>query len=92
MLCYSLLYKKQNCYSRHFLTTEMPLKTYLINKIINQKFQLNGIVPSNRLPHKHRLRQNFGEHVIYSPDQLPPKVDLRPEMTPVEDQSQIGSW
>jgi hypothetical protein len=27
-----------------------------------------------------------------SSDQLPPKVDLRPDMTPVEDQSSIGSW
>jgi hypothetical protein len=70
----------------------MPLKTYLINKIKNSQFRLNGILPSNRLPNKHRLRQNFGQHVIYSPDQLPPKADLRPDMTPVEDQSKVGSW
>jgi hypothetical protein len=70
----------------------MPFKTYLINKINNNRFRLNGIVPSQRLPHKGRLCQAFSDHVIYTPDQLPPKVDLRPYMTSVEDQSQIGSW
>jgi hypothetical protein len=70
----------------------MPLKTYLINKINNSKFRLNGIIPSKRLPHKQRLCQAFCEHVLYTPDQLPPKVDLRSDMTPVEDQSRIGSW
>ncbi len=70
----------------------MPLKTYLINKIKNNKFRLNGVAPSRRLPHKKRLCQTFSQHVLYTPDQLPPKVDLRPYMTPVEDQSQIGSW
>jgi len=70
----------------------MPFKSYLINKILDRKFRVNGIVPSTRLPHKHHLRQSFDQHRIYSDDQLPPKVDLRPEMPPVEDQSQIGSW
>ena len=92
MLCHSSIYKEQQFYRVLFLTIQMPFKTYLINKIINQKFRLNGILPSNRLPQKHRLRQSFGQHVLYSADQLPPKVDLRSEMTTVEDQSQIGSW
>jgi len=70
----------------------MPFKTYLINKIRNKKFRLNGIVPSRHLPHKHRLRQAFQQHRIYAAEELPPKVDLRPYMTPVEDQSSIGSW
>jgi hypothetical protein len=70
----------------------MTFKTYLINKINAQRFRLNGIVPSSRLPHKKKLSQAFRHHVLYTPDQLPPKVDLRPHMTPVEDQSQIGSW
>ncbi|CAF1273540.1 unnamed protein product, partial [Didymodactylos carnosus] len=46
---------------------------------------------STRLPHKQRLRQNFDNIVKYSPDDLPPKADLRQEMTAIEDQSQIGS-
>ena len=70
----------------------MPLKTYLRNLIDNRKWRLNGIWPSNRLPNKHQLRQAFGDHILYSAEQLPPKTDLRPNMTPVEDQSQIGSW
>ncbi|CAF4106525.1 unnamed protein product [Adineta steineri] len=69
----------------------MPLKTYLVNKIQDQKFRLNGIYRSQRLPNKNNLCQAFREHVLYSPEELPPKVDLRPDMTPVEDQSQIGS-
>lgn len=70
----------------------MPLKRFLINQNQNRKFRLNGILPSSRLPHKHHLRQAFSNHVIYSPDELPPKTDLRSSMTLVEDQSQIGSW
>jgi hypothetical protein len=70
----------------------MPFKTYLINKIKDKKFRLNGVVPSRRLPHKQRLSQSFGDHRLYAADQLPPKTDLRPDMTPVEDQSRIGSW
>ena len=70
----------------------MPLKIYLINKIKNKKFRINGILPSIRLPQKERLCQAFSEHIIYTVDQLPPRVDLRPDMTPVEDQSRIGSW
>lgn len=56
------------------------------------RIRLDGLIPSSRLPFKSQLCQFFRDHILYSPDQLPPKVDLRPEMTPVEDQSQIGSW
>jgi hypothetical protein len=70
----------------------MTLKTYLVNQISGQKRRLNGIIRSTRLPSKDQLRQAFRDHMIYSADQLPPKADLRPDMTPVEDQSQIGSW
>jgi hypothetical protein len=70
----------------------MVLKTFLKNKINHRKFRLNGLVPSRRLPRKRELCQSFRHHVLYSPEQLPPKVDLRSDMTPVEDQSRIGSW
>ena len=70
----------------------MPLKRFLTNKANSKKFRLNGLIPSSRLPHKLQLRQNFQEHVIYRAEQLPPKVDLRSDMTPVENQSTIGSW
>ncbi|CAF1374677.1 unnamed protein product [Rotaria sordida] len=69
----------------------MPFKTYLINKTNNQKFRLDGVLRSRRLPAKHKLCQKFRQHMVLRTDQLPPKVDLRPDMTPIEDQSQIGS-
>lgn len=70
----------------------MTVKTYLRNKFRPNKFRLNGLVPSQKLPQKRQLCQSFRNHVIYRADQLPPKVDLRTDMTPVEDQSRIGSW
>lgn len=70
----------------------MPFKTYLANKINSKRFRLNGIVPSVRLPRKQQLCQAFRDHMLYRLEQLPPKVDLRSDMTPVEDQSRIGSW
>jgi hypothetical protein len=44
------------------------------------------------MPHKAKLQQQFSNHILFSDGQLPPKVDLRFAMTPVEDQSSIGSW
>jgi hypothetical protein len=70
----------------------MPLKTYLFDRIDSRKFRLNGIVPSNHLPSKQQLCQAFRDHVLYSANQLPHKVDLRRDMTLVEDQSELGSW
>jgi len=70
----------------------MPFKTYLMNKIQNKRFRLNGIVRSRRLPHKQRLCRSFQQYRLYAAEELPPKVDLRPDMTTVEDQSSIGSW
>lgn len=70
----------------------MGLKTFLINQITDQKFRIDGIIPSNRRPKKQMLCQSFRDHVVYSPQQLPHKVDLRSDMTPVEDQSAVGSW
>ncbi|CAF3113827.1 unnamed protein product [Rotaria sp. Silwood2] len=69
----------------------MPIRTYLFNRFNDKKFRLNGISLSSRLPEKENLRQSFSDHVLYSNDQLPPKVDLGPYMTTVEDQSKIGS-
>ena len=65
---------------------------YLLNRAQSRFFRLNGISQSSNLPAKGELCQSFTDHVVYTPDQLPPKVDLRPNLTPVEDQSQVGSW
>ena len=70
----------------------MPVKNYLTNKIDHKRYRLNGVLPATRLPHKQNLCQSFCQYMVYSREQLPPKVDLRSDMTPVEDQSRIGSW
>ena len=67
----------------------MVLKTFLKNKVNHQKYRLNGLVPSRRLPNKRELCQSFHHHILYSPEQLPSKVDLRSDMTPVENQSKL---
>ncbi|CAF1176105.1 unnamed protein product [Rotaria magnacalcarata] len=69
----------------------MAIHTYLINRITDKICRLNGIKESHRMPHKEELKMVFSDHVLLTPDQLPPKVDLRPFMTAVEDQSRIGS-
>ncbi|CAF0768727.1 unnamed protein product [Adineta steineri] len=69
----------------------MPRLAYLLNRIESRVCRLNGIQPSRSLPRKPELRQSFADHVMYSSDQLPPKVDLRANMTSVEDQSKIAS-
>ncbi|CAF1293122.1 unnamed protein product [Rotaria sp. Silwood1] len=69
----------------------MPVRTYLINRLTDAIYRLNGIEPSHRMPHKEDLRQSFSDHVLFSSDQLPPKVDLQPYMTTVEDQSRIAN-
>lgn len=74
------------------LFLRMDPKTYLFNRLESRVCRLNGIVHSSSRPEKAELRQTFSSHVLYSSDQLPPKVDLRPNLTEVEDQSTIGSW
>ncbi|CAF3348813.1 unnamed protein product [Rotaria sp. Silwood1] len=69
----------------------MSLRKFLVNRYKNRKFRLNGIFPSTHLPSKQWLCQALSDHLIYDANQLPPKVDLRQDMTPVEDQSKIGS-
>ena len=70
----------------------MPFASYLFNRITHKRCRLNGIKISHRLPYKEFLHHFFADHVQFDDDQLPPKVDLRPQMTPVEDQSSVGSW
>ena len=70
----------------------MPIRTYIINRFYDTKCRLNGIKPSTRMPSKKQLAQYFSDHIQLNIDQLPPKVDLSSAMTPVEDQSKIGSW
>ncbi|UJR09185.1 hypothetical protein I4U23_013433 [Adineta vaga] len=69
----------------------MPTRTYLKNRRNNRKCRLNGIVASQRKPEKAKLQRHFRDHMQFSYSQLPPKVDLRFDMTPVEDQADIAS-
>ena len=70
----------------------MGSQSFLISPDKNRKYLLNGVRPSPRLPTKEALSQVFRGHLEYSPDDLPPKTDLREHMTSVEDQSKVGSW
>ena len=70
----------------------MPIRTYIRNRLKSTKHRLNGVLKSKRLPKSAALRQNFRDHTTFTRDELPPKVDLRPDMTPVENQSELGSW
>jgi hypothetical protein len=70
----------------------MPLRKFLSNRTAKRKCRLNGIVPAKRLPHKANLQKKFSDYRIFNGSQLPQKVDLRFEMTPIEDQASIGSW
>ncbi|CAF3373550.1 unnamed protein product [Rotaria socialis] len=69
----------------------MPQKSYLLNRNQSRICRLNGILESMTMPNKPELCQSFSDHVIYSADKLPPKVDFRSSMTAVEDQSKLGS-
>ncbi|CAF3993559.1 unnamed protein product [Adineta steineri] len=69
----------------------MKLKTFLISHDKTRKYRLNGVRPSTRLPNKETLCHVFRDHMLYTSDQLPPKTDLRKHLTPIEDQSKIGS-
>ncbi|CAF1035165.1 unnamed protein product [Rotaria magnacalcarata] len=69
----------------------MPIRDYLHNRTTKRKCRLNGILPSKRMPRKAKLQQHFFDHMLFSGPQLPRKVNLRHQMTPVEDQSNIGS-
>ena len=70
----------------------MAVKAFLISERSSRKYRLNGVIPSSHLPTKSELCQSFRDHMIYQAEQLPPKVDLRSDMTPVEDQSLVASW
>ncbi|CAF4539423.1 unnamed protein product, partial [Rotaria sp. Silwood2] len=49
------------------------------------------MLASARMPSCAQLQQKFSDHMTLNQSQLPRKMNLRSEMTPVEDQSQIGS-
>lgn len=78
--------------STHHNPPTLIKKTYLHDRKTNQRYLLNGCVPSTSLPEKACLRKEFSQSVKYSAGQLPPKVDLRPWMTNIENQKTVNTW
>ncbi|CAF3895127.1 unnamed protein product [Rotaria sordida] len=66
-------------------------KTYLHDRKTDKKFRLNGVKETSRMPQKQSLHKDFSKYVKYNQSQLPHKVDLRPWMTTIEDQSDVNS-
>lgn len=67
-------------------------KLFLINRTTLKSYCINGLKQSKRKSAHKSLRKKFTTHVALRFDELPPKVDMRPWMTPVEDQSNLNSW
>jgi hypothetical protein len=70
----------------------MPKRTYLIDRHTKAKYRIDGLLPSDSTSEEACCGQNFSDHIVLGSAQLPPKVDLRSKMTPVEDQSGTNSW
>jgi len=69
----------------------MVIETYFVSKKTGRKYRLDGYLPSTRQPSKPNLRQAFRDRRLYGANQLPPKTDLRKQMTSVENQAHLGS-
>lgn len=67
-------------------------KMFLVNRRTGQRHRVGGLKKSDYKPKDKSLRKHFTKCIIYDTKELPPKVDLRPWMTPVEDQGRLGSW
>jgi len=66
-------------------------KEFFINKKTGKRFYVNDVVASTRVPEDPALAGDFTDHIKYNEKQLPPKVDLRQWMTPIEDQGDMNS-
>ena len=70
----------------------MQFGNFWIDQNNGRQFRLNGCIPSDRLPNHPKLQQRFSSRRGVTEVQLPNEFDLRPDMTPVENQSTLGSW
>ncbi|CAF1374106.1 unnamed protein product [Adineta steineri] len=66
-------------------------KMFLHNHKTNKRYRVNGDKESSRKPAKDSLHKDFSQYMMYAAPQLPNKVDLRPWMTLIEDQSDTNS-
>jgi hypothetical protein len=68
-------------------------KMFMVNRKTMERHSINGLKKSKHKSKHKSLRKKFAHHIVYHrPDELPPKVDLRPWMSPVEDQAELNSW
>ena len=67
-------------------------KVFLVNRATGQQHRIDGLKKSDHRSARKSLCRDFTKHVIYKTKDLPPKVDLRPWMTAVDDQASLGSW
>ncbi len=70
----------------------MQSRQFLTDSNTGQQYRLNGYIPSHRPPSHPDLRQNFSDRMTFGAAQLPEKIDLRSDMTRIENQSTLGSW
>ncbi|CAF4072604.1 unnamed protein product [Adineta steineri] len=69
----------------------MSFTRYIKKKLSITKCCLPNVLPTAHLPNTKRFKRSFRHHRLYKAEQLPPKVDLRPNMTPIDNQLNIGS-
>lgn len=69
----------------------MSFKSYVVRKLSMNKSRLSQILPTTPLLNTKRLSDVFRHHISDRSTQNPSAVDLRSNMTPVEDQLNIGS-
>ncbi|CAF1226868.1 unnamed protein product [Adineta steineri] len=75
----------------------MPEHAFLVDKTTGKKYRLDGYLPptSSAAASIAGIAKPFAPLILYSAEQLPPKVDLRKDMTEVENQDpkaqKIGS-
>ncbi|CAF5089793.1 unnamed protein product, partial [Rotaria magnacalcarata] len=69
----------------------MSTKTYFVDHINNTRYPLNGVIRSDTPSTVTVSSALFRDHTLLSAEQLPPKVDLRPDLTTIENQWQTNS-
>jgi len=70
----------------------MIKKRYLHNKTTGEKCCINGMLQSTAQPEDFSFTGMFSDNIKLRESDLPQNVDLRPMMTPVENQKHTNSW
>lgn len=86
-----LLFDHQNSRSVWSREEEMSFKDYMVRKLSTKKARLSQILSAPPLMNTKRLSDVFRYHILDRTGHIPPLVDLRSHMAPVENQLNIGS-